>query len=309
MKTVVVLSGKGGTGKTSVTASLAALEAGSGTRLVLADCDVDAANLPLLLQPQDTEEETFMGGEIAVVDAEACNGCTLCHEHCRFGAIRMVSRQDGPDLARILDTCEGCAVCSVVCPENAITMHPRAAGTWAVGETRFGPLVHATLSAGGETSGKLVTQVRKRAAELAGQLAAPLVLVDGPPGIGCPVIAAMSGVDLVVAVTEPTPSAQADLERLLTVAEHFEVPTAAVLNKADLNADLADRLSREMAERGVTVLGRVPYDPSIVDCQRRGLTPAECGGPAAEAMRPIHEQFQELLGPVPAYVLPLFGSR
>jgi len=211
-------------------------------------------------------------------------------------------------LARILDTCEGCAVCSIVCPEEAIVMKRRTAGRWAVGETRFGPLVHATLSAGGETSGKLVTQVRRRAAELAGELAAPLVLVDGPPGIGCPVIAAMSGADMVVAVTEPTPSARADLERLLTVAGHFEVEVAAVLNKADLNVELADTLSREMETRGVTVLGRVPYDPSIVDCQRRGLTPAECGGPAAVALQSIHRRFQEHLGPLPVHVLPVFGG-
>ncbi|HHQ49481.1 MAG TPA: 4Fe-4S dicluster domain-containing protein, partial [Acidobacteria bacterium] len=223
MKTVVVLSGKGGTGKTSVTAALAALESRAGTRLVLADADVDAANLPILLDPRNVEEHTFIGGELAVVAPDACNGCTLCHQHCRFGAIRMVPREDGPDLARILDTCEGCAVCSVVCPEAAIVMEPRNAGSWAVGETRFGPLVHATLSAGGETSGKLVTEVRKRAAELAGETASPLVLVDGPPGIGCPVIAAMSGADLVVAVTEPTPSARADLDRLLNVARHFDV--------------------------------------------------------------------------------------
>jgi len=308
MKTVVVLSGKGGTGKTSVTASLAALETGAGTRLVLADGDVDAANLPLLLQPEDTETQTFVGGEIAVVDADLCNGCTLCHEHCRFGAIRMVPREGGPELARILDTCEGCAVCSVVCPEEAIVMQPRAAGTWAVGTTRFGPLVHATLSAGGETSGKLVTQVRKRASELAGELAVPLVLVDGPPGIGCPVIAAMSGVDLVVAVTEPTPSARADLERLLTVAGHFEVPVAAVLNKADLNDSLADELARDMTARGVTLLGRVPYDPSVVDCQRNGLTPPECGGPAADALLSIQRELRALLGPLPTHLLPVFGA-
>ncbi len=309
MKTVVVLSGKGGTGKTSVTASLAALESAAGTRLVLADADVDAANLPLLLQPENFEEETFMGGELAVVDPDACNGCTLCHERCRFGAIRMVPRQDGPDLARILDTCEGCAVCSVVCPEGAITMRPRVAGSWAVGETRFGPLVHATLSAGGETSGKLVTQVRKRAAALAGQTAAPLVLVDGPPGIGCPVIASMSGVDLVLAVTEPTPSARADLERLLGVAKHFQVATAAIVNKYDLNPALAGDLAAELEQRGVRVLGRIPYDPSIVSCQRRGLAPAECGGPAAHALLEVHCRFQELLGPMPTHVLPVLGAR
>lgn len=308
MKTVVVLSGKGGTGKTSVTASLAVLESRAGTRLVLADADVDAANLPLLIRPEDFEEETFVGGELAVVDAGACNGCTLCHEHCRFDAIRMIGREDGPELARILDTCEGCAVCSVVCPEAAITMRPRVAGRWAVGNTRLGPLVHATLSAGGETSGRLVTQVRKRAAELAGRSSAPVVLVDGPPGIGCPVIAAMSGADLVVAVTEPTPSARADLERLLGVAGHFQVDTAAVLNKYDLNPGLAEELAGELEHRGVRVLGRIPYDPSIVSCQRRGLTPVECEGPAARALTDIHRRFHELLGPLPSHVLPLFGA-
>ncbi len=293
MRTIAVLSGKGGTGKTSVTASLAAIEARSGTRLVIADADVDAANLPLLLDPEVTQQHEFIGGEIAVVDPEACEGSGRCEEHCRFAAI---TAGDGTAPARVDPTrCEGCAVCTVVCPAQAITMTPRVAGWWAHGETRFGPLVFARLGVGGENSGKLVTQVRRTADELARERWADLVLIDGPPGTGCPVIAAMTGVDLVVAVTEPTPSARSDLERLLRLTRHFHCPVGVVFNKADLNPELVRSTAGELAARGVAVLGDLPYDERVASCLGRGLCAAECEGPVAAALADVHRKLRDLL--------------
>lgn len=311
MKTVVVLSGKGGTGKTAVSASLAALEAATGRRLILADADVDASNLPLVLEPTPGEWHEFVGGERAVVDGDACTGCGLCAEHCRFEAIRMDTSSDGEDRARIDPlACEGCAVCDFVCPDDAITLVPCVDGEWMVGETRFGPLVSARLRAAGENSGKLVTQVRKVAAELAATRDADLVLVDGPPGIGCPVIASMSGVDLVLAVTEPTPLARSDLERLLRVARHFQVRVAVVVNKADLNLELTRDLTSALASEGVPVLGTLPYDESVVLCLGRALSPAECGGPMGEALASVHTRFEQVLNELEgaAQDAPVVGS-
>jgi len=293
MTTVVVLSGKGGTGKTSVTASLAALERRAGRSVVLADADVDASNLPLLLHPTGTDPQDFVGGELAVVDAEACSRCGECVKGCRFSAISLPSPK-GP--ARVSPSmCEGCAVCTIVCPEQAITMTAQVTGRWSVGETRLGPLVFAELSAGGESSGKLVTRVRQAAAEVSQRSAAPLVLIDGPPGIGCPVIAALSGADLAVMVTEPTPSARADLERVLAVAAHFHVRTAAVINKSDLNPELARVLASELAAKGVALFGSLPYDEQVSACQQHGLCPAECEGSVSEAMSVVHARFSRLL--------------
>ena len=301
MKTIVVLSGKGGTGKTSVTASLAALESLAGRRLVLADADVDASNLPLLLAPAEGERSSFSAGETAGADPDLCGGCGLCIDHCRFGAIRMELPAGGWSEHAVIDplACEGCGVCGLVCPEDAIRLAPRVDGEWEVGETRFGPLVSARLNPTGENSGKLVTHVRKTAADLAAERDADLVLVDGPPGIGCPVIASLSGVDLVVAVTEPTPSARSDLERLLRVARHFGSPVAAVINKADLNLELAASLDEELVEGGFALLGTLPYDESVALCQAHGLSPAECGGPAGDALAAVRARLDRVLEGLP----------
>ena len=293
MKTVVVLSGKGGTGKTSVTASLAMFQAQQAHSLVVADADVDASNLPLLLRPEVTETHTFIGGEIAEVDASRCSAHGSCVESCRFDAIHL---NDGHGPARVdLTACEGCAVCTLVCPEKAISMVPREAGTWSIGESRFGPMAYAELNSGGENSGKLVTQVRQAATSLARDRHAELVLVDGPPGTGCAVIAAMTGADLVVAVTEPTPSARSDLDRLLKLARHFRCPVGVVFNKADLNEAFVEETASELSADGVAVLGSVPYNEGVAGCIGRGLCPAECGGPVAEALEQIHERFTALL--------------
>ncbi len=295
MRTVVVLSGKGGTGKTSVTASLAALESAAGRTLVMADADVDASNLHLLLQPRMVEEHEFVGGQTARVDPGHCRGHGACAAHCRFDAITLAEEKGGLK-ARIDSTmCEGCAVCTLVCPENAITMHDQVVGTWRRGVTRFGPMVDAHLCAGGENSGKLVTKVREAArvdAELAG---ADLLLIDGPPGVGCPVIAAVTGTDLVVAVTEPTPPARSDLQRLITLARHFNVPVTVVINKADLNPKLAAALESSLAMAGIEVLGQVPYDEAIPRAQQEGKLPIEAGGAAAAAIADIRARLDRRL--------------
>jgi len=305
MKTVVVLSGKGGTGKTSVTASLAAMEHQTGKVLILADADVDASNLPLLLRPEEKLHEDFFAGESADVDPELCSGCGLCEIRCRFDAITV----DGGTAHVTASLCEGCSVCALVCPERAISMQPRLVGTFFHGESRFGAMVYARLSPGGESSGKLVTLVREEAAAKAGALKAELVLVDGPPGMGCPVVSALTGADLALMVTEPSPSARADLDRVLRVSEHFGIRAAAVINKADLNPGLAGELEEELRARNIRILGRIPYDGSVSACQLRGLSPAECQGPAADAMREIHRNFRQLLGTFSDIRLPLRGTR
>lgn len=290
MKTVVVLSGKGGTGKTSVTASLAALEVAAKRRIVLADTDVDASNLHLLLQPSTEDEREYVGGQIAELTPELCLGHGMCAAHCRFHAIHLED-EDGVVKARIdSGMCEGCAVCTVVCPEQAIVMRDRVAGTWRRGKTLFGPIVDAQLSPGGENSGKLVTRVRQAAREEAERIEADLLLMDGPPGVGCPVIAAVTGTDLVVAVTEPTPPALSDLKRLISLARHFNVPVAVVINKADLNPTRAEGLERRLSAVGIDVLGRIPYDEAIPLALQEGVLPIDATNRIAEAFAGIHER-------------------
>lgn len=303
MKTVVVLSGKGGTGKTSVTASLAALEAASGRKFVLADTDVDAANLHILLRPEVTGTHEFVGGQTAVVDPAACRGHGECAAHCRFEAIRIEAAPGGRRAVIDPALCEGCAVCTLVCPERAIAMRDEVAGTWRLGMTAFAPMVDARLGAGGENSGKLVTRVRQAAREEAERTGAGLVLMDGPPGVGCPVIAAVTGTDLVVAVTEPTPPARADLQRLIALARHFNVPVAVVVNKADLNPAMTGALEAALAMSGIEVLGRVPYDEAIPRAQVEGRLPIEAGPGPRAAFEAIHARFRAVLeagaSPVP----------
>jgi len=293
VKTVVVLSGKGGTGKTSVTASLAALEVEAGRKIVLADTDVDASNLHLLLQPSIEEEHEYVGGQIAEVTPELCVGHGECAAHCRFHAIHLADDDNGLVQA-VIDPgmCEGCAVCTLVCPEAAIAMHDQVAGTWRRGATLYGPMVDARLAPGGENSGKLVTRVRQAAREESERIGADLLLMDGPPGLGCPVIAAVTGTDLVVAVTEPTPSALSDLKRLISLARHFNVPVAVVVNKADLNPERSERLQQRLASLGIDVLGMIPYDEAIPRAQQEAMLPIDAAGRIAEAFAGIHERLQ-----------------
>jgi len=263
-----VISGKGGTGKTSIVASFAAL----AENVVLADCDVDAADLHLVLDPKTVRRESFSGGKRARIDPGRCTRCGRCEELCRFDAIG----RDAPGVgsgegAFRVDpvACEGCGVCAWFCPEDAIEFAPAVNGEWYVADTRHGPMVHARLGVAEENSGKLVSTVRTAAQAVAEQRGFDLVLIDGSPGIGCPVIASITGATLVLIVTEPTLSGLHDLGRVADVASHFGIPGRVCVNKWDLNPDVAAEIERQAELRGLAVAGRVRYDRAVTDAQVR----------------------------------------
>jgi len=253
MKEIVVLSGKGGTGKTTIVASLAAL----AKNKVLCDCDVDAADLHLLLKPKAKETHEFRSGQTAIIDEKLCTRCSLCEEVCRFEAIK--------DLKVDLTACEGCGFCAHVCPENAITMKENLAGHWFVSDTKYGPLVHARLGIAQENSGKLVNVVRQNARKIAEKEKADYIITDGPPGIGCPVISSLSGANLVLLVTEPTLSALHDLERVIGVCRHFGVPPLVCINKYDLNEENTHRIGSFCQEQAIEVISRIPFDKLVTE--------------------------------------------
>lgn len=278
MRQLVVISGKGGTGKTTVVGSFAAL----AERPVLADCDVDAADLHLLLEPRVRHEADFLGPLEPVVNAELCTGCGLCVEKCAFSSLKP-SKAGPPVLDAI--ACEGCTLCSFLCPVRAITMRRVVAGRWFISDTRFGPLVHAKLGVAQENSGKLVTLVRNRAAAIAEERGAPWLLIDGSPGIGCPVIASLSGADAVLIVTEPTLSGRSDLKRVATLAGHFGIPALVCVNKWDINESLASEIETESEAAGCRVVGRIPYDDAVSRSIIQGVPLVEHdAGPAARAI-------------------------
>ncbi len=284
MKQVTVISGKGGTGKTSLVAAFASL----AENAVFADCDVDAPDLHLILAPTVREEFGFTGLPTAVIDRNRCTACGACEDACRFGAIR--------DATVDPLSCEGCGVCELVCPADAISFAESAAGRVYVSDTRFGPLCHARLYPGQEASGKLVTLVRERARRIACERDAPLILVDGSPGIGCPVIASLGGVDLALVVTEPTVAGVHDLARILGVAAHFEVPAAVVVNKCDLDVDACARIEGYCREKGFPVLARIPYDPDVTRAMVAGQAITEYGAsPRAEEIRALWEEVEARL--------------
>jgi len=289
VKELVVISGKGGTGKTSLVASFAALAAGA----VLADCDVDAADLHLLLSPDVRETEEFRSGRTASIRQGDCIGCGACLARCRFEAVIRYEH-----LFRIDPfACEGCGVCVRFCPTRAIDFDRPVAGHCFRSETRFGPMVHARLGIAEENSGKLVSLVRKRARELAGERGLDTVIVDGSPGIGCPVIASISGASLVVAVTEPTLSGRHDLDRVLQLAEHFKVPLMAAINKSDLNPEMAAAIGADCRERGVGIAGEIPYDTAVTRAQMEAASLVEFAdsGRAREATVAVWERVRQRL--------------
>lgn len=273
MKSLAVISGKGGTGKTSITASLAWI----AKPVVVADGDVDAADLHLLLRPTVEEKGVFRAGFIAVVDRNRCTKCGACFEACAFGAIDASIRIDPV-------SCEGCGVCELVCPHGAISMAAAECGEWFVSDTVVGPMAHARLHPGKENSGRLVSLVRKKAADLAAQRGLELILIDGPPGVGCPVIASIGGVDCVLVVTEPTLPGLHDCERVLDLAAHFRVPALVAINKCDLNGEMADRIGRMCSKRGVPVVGRIPYTTEFTMAQLAGKNIVEYG---SEGVAPV----------------------
>jgi len=293
MKELVVISGKGGTGKTSVLASFAALAKDA----VLADCDVDASDLHLVLSPVIEGRGEFKSGHEAVIRQQDCVRCGGCLAHCRFEAVKMDGKAAG-EAAFTIDpvSCEGCGVCVRFCPVKAIDFRERACGEWFVSTTRFGPMVHARLGIAAENSGKLVSLVRKGAREIAQVQAKPLILVDGPPGIGCPVIASVTGATAVLAVTEPTLSGEHDLERVLMLARHFGMTAAVCVNKWDINADATQRIERRAVALGAVIVGRIPYDRAVTDAQVQGKTVVEHGdGPAARGIRQTWEKLWQTI--------------
>ena len=263
MKEVVVLSGKGGTGKTSIVGSLAALVDGK----VLADCDVDAADLHLLLSPSERMRNEFWSGQVAHIDEDKCTECGLCQELCRFNAIK--------DFCVDAVSCEGCGFCSHVCPVEAITMSKRMAGYWFISDTKYGPLVHARLGIAQENSGKLVAVVRQQAKQIAEEQGLEYIISDGPPGIGCPVISSLSGAGLALLVTEPSLSGIHDLERVLDVCRHFGVPTMVCINKYDLNEENTRQIEDQCLSQGVEVAGRIPFDNVVTESIVQGVPVVE----------------------------------
>jgi MinD superfamily P-loop ATPase len=261
MKQLVILSGKGGTGKTSVTAAFAHLAAQSlgADKIVLADADVDAANLELVLAPKVLATTDFWGGQVAVIDQDVCISCGECVPVCRFDAISDATGE------YIVDpiACDGCVSCVYQCPVDAIKMEEQRAGVWMHSQSRFGPLFHANLLPAQENSGKLVTLVKQHARLLAMDEGRELVLVDGPPGIGCPVISATSGADLALIVAEPTVAGVHDMERVLQTTRHFNVPAMVCINKADLYPQGADEIEHFCQHEGIPMAGRIPFDPAV----------------------------------------------
>lgn len=288
MQELVIISGKGGTGKTSLVGALASL----GENQVLADCDVDAADLHLLMAPQVVEQGPFSGGKRARIDQDKCVACGTCAEVCRFGAV--TSAPQGYSIDPI--ACEGCGVCSWFCPVEAIPFEPVVNGTWYRSQTRFGPLVHASLGVAEENSGKLVSLVRQKARAWAEEVGADWLLVDGSPGVGCPVIASITGADMVLVVTEPTPSGLHDLERVLQLCQHFAIPARVVVNKWDIYPQASRSLAAAAEAGGGSVVGWLSYDGVVTHAQRQGVAVPELGeGSWSAQVRMVWQALQEEL--------------
>jgi len=296
MKELVVISGKGGTGKTSITAAFASL----AQNAVLADCDVDAADLHLVLSPKIKQEQDFSGGKQASIMTEKCIGCGKCAKMCRFDAITL----NGPGNGLVAKTyavdpvsCEGCKVCVEFCPVDAISFEPAINGKWFISDTRFGPMVHAKLGIAEENSGKLVTLIRKEAKRIAEEQKKDLLVIDGSPGIGCPVIASITGADVVLIVTEPTLSGKHDLERVAQLTANFGIRTLVCVNKADINPEMTEQISEDAVRHGLKVIGKIPYDDGFTKAQIMKATLIEyTGGDIAEQIKAMWREVIYELG-------------
>jgi len=282
IREIVVISGKGGTGKTSLAASFAYLAGQSA----IADCDVDAANLHLVLKPKVRERHEFRCGHEAVIRDEDCIGCGECLKNCRFGAITVREQGEGKGGGGRFSVdpivCEGCGVCVHFCPVQAIDFPECLCGEWMVSDTRCGPMVHAQLGVAAENSGKLVSLVRQKARQLAEERGLSLLIVDGPPGIGCPVIASVTGASLVIVVSEPTVSGEHDLERALVLTRHFAIPSLVCVNKWDLNPQMTERIEHKAQLAGAQIAGRIRYDLGVIKAQLEACTVVETETVAAQ---------------------------
>ncbi|PVX26585.1 MAG: (4Fe-4S)-binding protein [Candidatus Bathyarchaeum sp.] len=282
-KEINVLSGKGGTGKTSVTASLAVLTKST----VMTDCDVDAPDLHMLLKPEVLETQEFKASRVAVIDQEKCVQCDKCEEHCRFGAIN--KHTIDPVL------CEGCGVCAYICPVAAIELEKRVSGYAFISKTNYGPMSHALLNPGEENSGKLVALVRQNAKKVAEKENCELIINDGPPGIGCPVIASLGGVDIGLIVVEPTLSGIHDMERALSLLNHFKISALVCVNKYDINEENTERIVKFCVSNGVKVVGKIPFDQIVTEAMVAGKPIIEYAPESrvAQAIKDMWEQTVE----------------
>ena len=284
MKKITVISGKGGTGKTTVVANLAYL----AQDLVLADCDVDAPNLHLLLNPEVNNSSIFKSNKLAIKDQEKCIDCGVCYDVCRFNAVDPVNYE--------IDEykCEGCGVCVAMCPEEALSLKLLDTGEIYNSTTRFGPMVHANLKIGSDNSGKLVSEVREKAVETAEEQNKDLILIDGSPGIGCPVISSITGVDLVLFVTEPSKSGFSDLKRVAQVIQHFNIPALAVINKYDINEKISREIETYLKEEDIELVGKISYSSDVVDSLRNAqlIVEQEQDNQVSEEIREIWSKIQ-----------------
>ena len=296
MKELVVISGKGGTGKTSIVASFASL----AKKAVFADCDVDAADLHLVLEPKIKQKSDFSGGKLATIISQKCNGCGKCQELCRFDAIHLNGEGNNIiDKTFTVDpiSCEGCKVCAEFCPVGAIEFNDCINGQWFISDTRFGPMVHAKLGIAEENSGKLVTLIRKEAKRIATEEKKNLIIVDGSPGIGCPVIASITGADLVLIITEPTLSGKHDLGRVADLAASFGIPTLLCINKSDLNRKITGQVAEEAGSRGIKLAGKIRYDKAFTKAQIMKATVIEyTGGWVSEEIKALWRNVVYALG-------------
>lgn len=288
MNELVIISGKGGTGKTSITASFAALS----KNMVIADCDVDAPDLHLLLSPNIIKTEAFYSGNEAVIQENECTNCGICLEPCRFGGIiEIPPTPNGATFAVNPIACEGCGVCVWLCPMDAIEFPERQCGEWMTSHTAYGDMVHALLGIGAENSGKLVSRVRQEARLLA-QAQSKNILIDGPPGIGCATIAAITGAHNVLIVTEPTVAGEHDLVRTIALTKHFGIPIALCVNKWDINVEMTQRIENKAKEEGVQVIGRIRYDARVTQAQIEQKTLVDYDTAVANDIRAIWDNLK-----------------
>jgi len=286
VKELIVISGKGGTGKTSLLGAFASL----AENKVLCDADVDAADLYLILEPEIKDRQDFQEGHKAVIDKDRCTECGKCRELCRFHAI-------SPEFEVNPIDCEGCGVCVYFCPVDAIDFPIKTCGELFISDTRVGPMVHARLGIAEDNSGKLVTLARQQARKLAKEKGLNLILTDGPPGVACPVIASITGADGVLIVTEPTLSGHHDMDRVVELANHFEIPAAVCINKYDLNRDMTETIEEYARDKGLPVVGRIPFDPSFTEAmvQKQTIMEYDASCSAAQAVQGIWERLRSTL--------------
>lgn len=284
MREIAIISGKGGTGKSSISAAFAS----SGQNIILADCDVDAANLYLLFDPTHEEEMVYVGGNTAVIDYDRCTGCGLCINYCRFDAI---DEQDGK-IVFSETSCDGCFLCSRICPENAISMIKSDKSRMYSGSFRYGKMVFGRLAPGEENSGKLVSLIREKASKLAKENNSGIIILDGPPGVGCPVISTISGVAKVLVVTEPTISGLHDMKRAVEITQKFNINPVIIVNKYDLNEDMTHQISEWCMQQNLHIAGLLPFNHQMVDAmvQKKSIVEYDENSEISRVLKRIYNE-------------------